>query len=35
MILSELSLFDLNHQLCGPGLVIRTGPFKFQNPLAH
>lgn len=30
MILSELSLLDLNHQLCGPGLVIRTGPFNFR-----
>lgn len=30
MILSELSLAELKRQLCGPGLLIRTGPFNFR-----
>ena len=30
MILSELSPFGLKQQLCGQGLVIRTGPFNFR-----
>jgi hypothetical protein len=30
MILSELSSGDLQRQLCGQGLTIRTGPFNFR-----